>query len=50
MPLDEQTIFFYHAALPSQTCLIPDETKHILGRKINPPHPHRKFPSPEIFP
>ena len=44
-------MFFSHAVLPSQTSRIPDETKKILGQKINPPpHPTAtKFPSPEIF-
>ena len=31
-------IFFYHAVLPPQTCRIPDETKKILGPKINTPN------------
>ena len=30
--------FFYHAVLPPQTCRIPDETKKILGPKINTPN------------
>ena len=29
--------FLYHAVLPSQTCRIPDETKKILGPKVNAP-------------
>ena len=29
---------FYHAVLPSQTCRIPDETKKMLGPKINTPN------------
>ena len=34
-----------------QTCRIPDETKNILGPKINPPNFQALIPpSPEIFP
>ena len=39
------TVQFY------QTCRIPDETKKILGPKINPPNFQALIsPSPEIFP
>ena len=41
-------IFFPHVVLPSQTSRIPDETKKILGPKINPPPPTTKFPSPNF--
>ena len=36
-------MFFSHAVLPSQTSRIPDETKKILGQKINPPPPQPNF-------
>ena len=54
MTLNEQNqninFFFYHAVLPSQTCRIPDETKKILGPKINTPNFQALIsPSPEIF-
>ena len=38
MPLNEQSQFFFHAVLPSQTSRILDKTQKILGPKINP-HP-----------
>ena len=34
----ESKEFLYHALLPSQTCRIPDETKNILGPKVNAPN------------
>ena len=41
-PLNEPNynlnFFLYHAVLPSQTCRIPDETKKILGPKVNAPN------------
>ena len=39
MPLNEQSQFFSKAVFLSQNSRIPDETKKILGPKINPPSP-----------
>ena len=52
MPLHEQSPLFSNAVFPLQNSWIPDETKKILGPKINPPPPPRpptKFPSPNFL-
>ena len=51
MPLNERQSGFLFTMQFCQTCRIPDETKNILGTKINPPNFQALIsPSPEIFP
>ena len=51
MPLNKPTICFFFTIQFYQTCRIPDETKNILGPKINPPNFQALiFPRPEFFP
>ena len=49
---DNLKVFFFFITVQFyQTCQIPDETKKILGPKINPPNFQALIsPSPEIFP
>ena len=48
---DNLNFLFFFTVQFYQTCRIPDETKNILGPKINPPNfPALISPSPEIFP
>ena len=49
MPFNEPTIWFFFTMQFYQTCRIPDETKKILGPKINPPNFQANFSKPWNF-